>query len=42
MGMPDFSLFLNAGGSYVLTPRYDVLSAHDVRGGRSVQLSSRA
>lgn len=28
----NFSLFLNAGGSYRLTPRYDVLSAHHVLG----------
>jgi serine/threonine-protein kinase HipA len=38
----NFSLFLNAGGSYRLTPRYDVLSAYHVLGGRSDQLSSRA
>jgi serine/threonine-protein kinase HipA len=38
----NFSLFLNAGGSYRLTPRYDVLSAYHVLGGRSDQLSSGA
>jgi serine/threonine-protein kinase HipA len=38
----NFSLFLNAGGSYRLTPRYDVLSAFHVLGARSDQLSARA
>ena len=35
----NFSLFLNAGGSYRLTPRYDVLSAHHVLGTKSGTLS---
>jgi serine/threonine-protein kinase HipA len=35
----NFSLFLNAGGSYRLTPRYDVLSAHDALGTRAGTLS---
>jgi serine/threonine-protein kinase HipA len=38
----NFSLFLNAGGSYRLAPRYDVLSAFHVLGARSDQLSARA
>jgi serine/threonine-protein kinase HipA len=38
----NFSLFLNAGGSYRLTPRYDVLSAFHAMGARSDQLSARA
>ena len=35
----NFSLFLNAGGSYRLTPRYDVLSAHHVLGTKAGNLS---
>ena len=35
----NFSLFLNAGGSYRLTPLYDVLSAYPVIGTRANQLS---
>ena len=35
----NFSLFLNAGGSYRLTPRYDVLSAHPALGSRAGALS---
>jgi serine/threonine-protein kinase HipA len=35
----NFSLFLNAGGSYRLTPRYDVLSAHHVLGTKAGTLS---
>lgn len=35
----NFSLFLNAGGSYRLTPLYDVLSAYPVMGTRANQLS---
>lgn len=35
----NFSLFLNAGGSYRLTPLYDVLSAYPVIGTRTNQLS---
>ncbi len=35
----NFSLFLNAGGSYRLTPRYDVLSAHHVLGTNAGHLS---
>lgn len=35
----NFSLFLNAGGSYRLTPRYDVLSAHHALGMNAGQLS---
>lgn len=31
----NFSLFLHAGGSYRLTPRYDVLSAHSALGARA-------
>jgi serine/threonine-protein kinase HipA len=35
----NFSLFLNAGGSYRLTPRYDVLSAHNTLGTKAGALS---
>jgi len=35
----NFSLFLNAGGSYQLTPLYDVLSAYPVIGTGANQLS---
>lgn len=35
----NFSLFLNAGGSYRLTPRYDVLSAHHALGTKAGTLS---
>lgn len=36
----NFSLFLNAGGSYRLTPRYDVFSAHHALGTKAGRLSS--
>jgi serine/threonine-protein kinase HipA len=36
----NLSLFLNASGSYRLTPRYDVLSAHHVLGTTAGHLSS--
>jgi serine/threonine-protein kinase HipA len=36
----NFSLFLNAGGSYRLTPRYDVLSAHNALGAKAGTLST--
>lgn len=35
----NFSIFLNAGGSYRLTPRYDVLSAHHALGTGAGRLS---
>lgn len=35
----NFSIFLDAGGQYRLTPRYDVLSAFPVLGKKSGQLS---
>jgi serine/threonine-protein kinase HipA len=35
----NFSLFLNAGGSYLLTPRYDVHSAHHALGTKAGRLS---
>lgn len=35
----NFSLFLNVGGSYRLTPRYDVLSAHHALGTKAGTLS---
>jgi serine/threonine-protein kinase HipA len=34
----NFSIFLNAGGSYRLTPRYDVLSAHNALGTKAGSL----
>lgn len=37
----NFSLYLEQGGSYCLTPLYDVLSAYPVLGKRSSQLSPR-
>ena len=38
----NFSVFLQAGGSYRLTPRYDILSAHPVMGhGRGKLLSHK-
>src|SRR6185437_6401733 len=36
----NFSLFLNAGGSYRLTPRYDVLSAHHALGTKAGTLAA--
>lgn len=35
----NFSIFLNAGGSYRLTPRYDVISAYNVLGSRAGTVS---
>jgi serine/threonine-protein kinase HipA len=35
----NFSLFLNVGGSYRLTPRYDVVSAYNVLGTKAGTLS---
>ena len=35
----NFSIVLNAGGSYRLTPRYDVLSAHNVLGRKAGTVS---
>ena len=35
----NFSIFLNAGGSYQLTPRYDVLSAYNALGTKAGTLS---
>jgi serine/threonine-protein kinase HipA len=35
----NFSVFLEAGGSFHLTPRYDVLSAYPVLGPKQMQLS---
>ena len=37
----NFSVFLQAGGGYRLTPLYDVLSAYPVLGRRAGQLSAR-
>jgi len=42
MACKKFQSVLNAGGSYRLTPRYDVLSAFHFLGTRSDQLSARA
>jgi serine/threonine-protein kinase HipA len=36
----NFSIVLNAGGSYRLTPRYDVISAYNVLGSRAGTLSA--
>jgi serine/threonine-protein kinase HipA len=36
----NFSLFLNAGGNYRLTPRYDVLSAYSALGSKAGTLSA--
>jgi serine/threonine-protein kinase HipA len=36
----NFSIFLNVGGSYRLTPRYDVLSAHNMLGPKAGELSA--
>jgi serine/threonine-protein kinase HipA len=36
----NFSIFLNAGGSYRLTPRYDVLSAYNALGAKAGTLSA--
>ena len=36
----NFSIFLNARGSYRLTPRYDVLSAYNVLGSKAGTLSA--
>lgn len=35
----NFSIFMNAGGSYRLSPRYDVLSAYNVLGTKAGTLS---
>jgi serine/threonine-protein kinase HipA len=35
----NFSIFLNAGGSYRLTPRYDILSAYNALGTKAGTLS---
>jgi serine/threonine-protein kinase HipA len=35
----NFSIFLNAGGSYRLTPRYDTISAYNVLGSKAGTLS---
>jgi serine/threonine-protein kinase HipA len=37
----NFSIFLDAGGAYRLTPRYDVLSAHPVVGNTRGKLSPK-
>lgn len=37
----NFSIFLLPGGSYRLTPRYDVLSAYPILGGGAVQYHAR-
>lgn len=37
----NFSIFLQAGGAYQLTPRYDILSAHPVLGTKAGKLQPR-
>ncbi|MDD1784122.1 type II toxin-antitoxin system HipA family toxin [Enterovibrio sp. ZSDZ35] len=36
----NFSIFLGAGGSYQLTPFYDILSAYPIMGGKGLHLRS--